>query len=186
MTNLYDWELHLYNELLDEDQKGLPLDEEGKKRIEHLLTVATNMSQELNLDAASSLCQRMWQELERMTMIDEERCITAYHEAGHVIANSSLGFIVTSVEIVGSYGLTRRRGSMPRHAYLITALAGPISQARYERTPLRRYACTDLERADGIARDLVLEGRFATTTEALQFGEHTARALVVREWDTIE
>lgn len=61
MVWLYDLEMATYELENEESEKGLSVDE--RNDLSHILTVATNMSDELSLDAAATLCRRMWKSL---------------------------------------------------------------------------------------------------------------------------
>lgn len=63
MVSLFDWELMLYSLKLEDDEKDKQIDPSHQVSIEHHLTIATNMSDELGLDAALALTQRMWRKL---------------------------------------------------------------------------------------------------------------------------
>lgn len=63
MVSLFDWEMELLRRSTDAQRKDRLIDEGDKKAITHHLTIATNMSHELGLDAVVPLADRMWDKL---------------------------------------------------------------------------------------------------------------------------
>jgi hypothetical protein len=128
---------------------------------------------------------------------DRDRWASSYHEAGHVVVATLLGWRVADAELIGGgAGLqarTRYHGRGWKRpepwADLAVDLAGPMAEAIHSNRELAEvlgdgagHDGSDFYHAERAAERLARLGLYKTPTQAMLACEQTAMALLARHW----
>ncbi len=136
----------------------------------------------------------MGKERRSLILSDEEKRITAYHEAGHAMAAKLLPgsdpvHKVTIIPRGRALGVTMQLPEADRHSYsksyltnnLIVLLAGRVAEEVVFDT-ITTGAGNDIERATNMARKMVCEWGMSDVVGPLAVGEHGEEVFIGREW----
>ncbi len=136
----------------------------------------------------------MGKERRSLVLSDEEKRITAYHEAGHALAAVSLPNTdpIHKVSIIPrgrALGVTMQLPEEDRHGYsrnylknnLVVLLAGRVAE-EIVMDDITTGAGNDIERASKMARKMVCEWGMSDKIGPQAVGEHGGEVFLGREW----
>ncbi len=136
----------------------------------------------------------MGKERRSLVLSDEEKKITAYHEAGHALAAVSLPGTdpIHKVSIIPrgrALGVTMQLPEEDRHGYsrnylrnnLVILLAGRVAE-EIVMDDITTGAGNDIERATKMARKMVCEWGMSDKVGPQAVGEHGGEVFLGREW----
>lgn len=163
---------------------------------EAALKAARNGKQKIEMDDFESAKDKVLMGTERRSMVisDEEKRITAYHEAGHTLIakftpESDPIHKVTIIPRGQSLGLTQQLPIDERHTYSkkyitsnITVLMGGRAAEELVLKHLTTGAGNDIERATDLARKMVCEWGMSEKLGPLTFGKKEEQIFLGREF----
>ncbi len=136
----------------------------------------------------------MGKERRSLVLSDEEKRITAYHEAGHALAAVSLPGTdpIHKVSIIPrgrALGVTMQLPEEDRHGYsrnflrnnLVVLLAGRVAE-EIVMDDITTGAGNDIERASKMARKMVCEWGMSDKVGPQAVGDHGGEVFLGREW----
>ena len=136
----------------------------------------------------------MGKERRSLILSDEEKRITAYHEAGHALAAKKLpgSDPVHKVSIIPrgrALGVTMQLPEEDRHGYsrtylrnnLVVLLGGRVAE-ELVMNEITTGAGNDIERASKMARKMVCEWGMSDAIGPQAIGEHEEEVFLGREW----
>ena len=136
----------------------------------------------------------MGKERRSLILSDEEKRITAYHEAGHALAAKKLpgSDPVHKVSIIPrgrALGVTMQLPEEDRHGYsrtylrnnLVVLLGGRVAE-ELVMNEITTGAGNDIERASKMARKMVCEWGMSEAIGPQAIGEHEEEVFLGREW----